>query len=334
MDLFQKEFLEIKANEEKLIKFCGKVEAESDNTALRICRNCLESGIEFSKPDFLIRSLYADILIVNAEFSQAANVLANCKFEELTVSDKVEAMIKISECFLEDDNYVSATEWIQKTNSYSLNPIQLLRIRTTEARIWDQNRQFLKAARRYYNLSQDINEEVDESSYETLFDKAVICCLISDHSPQKERLMTTILKDGRSKNPSKSYRNVLSKIEKNKLVMESDLLLLENELEAHQNTKFEDLSTPLSRAILAANLKTLGKQYSSIELKKLASLLDLPLSRVCWFCAEMISSKRLKNAIIDEAKGVIRFTDLNVVCLEDERIESTLNHLMNFTANL
>eukprot|EP01029_Cantina_marsupialis_P006833 TRINITY_DN1754_c0_g1_i1.p2 TRINITY_DN1754_c0_g1~~TRINITY_DN1754_c0_g1_i1.p2 ORF type:complete len:147 (-),score=33.57 TRINITY_DN1754_c0_g1_i1:84-524(-) len=146
--------------------------------------------------------------------------------------------------------------------------------------------------------------------------------------------MTTILKDGRSKNPSKSYRNVLSKIEKNKLVMESDLLLLENELEAHQNTKFEDLSTPLSRAILAANLKTLGKQYSSIELKKLASLLDLPLSRVCWFCAEMISSKRLKNAIIDEAKGVIRFTDLNVVCLEDERIESTLNHLMNFTANL
>lgn len=86
--------------------------------------------------------------------------------------------------------FFAASELIHQCKDETLK----LRYKVCFARIMDYKRQFMKAAARYYELSQIVSEEerIEALSY------ACICTILASAGPQRSRMLATLYKDERS----------------------------------------------------------------------------------------------------------------------------------------
>ncbi|KAL3917913.1 MAG: hypothetical protein SGILL_004487, partial [Bacillariaceae sp.] len=111
-----------------------------------------------------------------SDFAAAARVLSGMRMEDdqnsvyyFTPAQKCDVYVKISECFLEEDEIAESDSAVTKAGTVVesiTNPDEhlalILRYKSTYARVLDSNRKFLQAAGRYYDLSQSSGDLIQE----------------------------------------------------------------------------------------------------------------------------------------------------------------------------
>lgn len=105
--------------------------------------------------------------------------------------------VKIAQLYLEEDESVQAEAYINRASEFVhivKDETLKLRYKVCFARIMDYKRQFLKAAGRYYELSQIVGEQERMEALQF----AVICAILASAGQHRSRLLATLYKDERT----------------------------------------------------------------------------------------------------------------------------------------
>jgi len=221
----------------------------------------------------------------------------------LDVEYKADIYVKIAQLFLEDDDPVQAEIFINRAAELIHNVKEerlKLRYKVCFARIMDYKRQFMKAAMKYYELSQTVGEQerLDALQY------AIICAVLAPAGPQRSRILATLFKDERS-NKLEIF-SILEKMYLERILHRAEVEKFANHLKPHQIAKLSDGSTVLDRAVIEHNLLAASKLYNNITFDELGSLLDITPEMAERIASAMIIEERLKGSI-DQIEQLISF---------------------------
>jgi COP9 signalosome complex subunit 4 len=110
--------------------------------------------------------------------------------------------VKVSECFLIDDDIVEADAAVTLAGTVVeeiTDPDQhwalILRYKSTYARVLDCNRKFLPAASRYHDLTNLHSDKIDEGDILELLGRATTCAILAPSGAQKQRVLATLYVD-------------------------------------------------------------------------------------------------------------------------------------------
>jgi len=198
-----------------------------------------------------------------------------------------------------------------------------LRYKACFARIVDFKRQFMKAAMRFYDLSQIVTEteRLECLSY------AITCAILAPAGGQRSRMLATLYKDERS---SKTLVfSILEKMYLERILRPAEVERFAKGLKPHQMALLADGSTVLDRAVVEHNLLSASKIYNNISFEELGTLLGVKPEKAENVAAKMIMEGRLK-ANIDQIAGLVLFESGQQSLLQwDERIAHTCNSVID-----
>jgi len=283
--------------------------------------------VAFEDQVSIIRVDLARLYEEEEEWREAAKILIAIPLDTgqrvLDSEYKVNIYVKIAQLYLEDDESVQAEAYINRAAEliHQVKDEELkLRYKVCFARIMDYKRQFMKAALRYYELSQIVGEQERLEALQY----SVVCAILAPAGPQRSRILATLYKDERSSKIE--IYNILEKMFFERILRKSEVEKFTQLLKPHQLAVLSDGSTVLDRAVIEHNLLSASKLYKNITFTELGALLDIPAEKAEKVTSRMMVEDRLKGHI-DQIEGLIIFEFHSTEPLQqwDSRIASACN---------
>jgi len=243
---------------------------------------------------------------------------------------RCDVYVKISECYLADEDIVRAEGILQKAGGLIdliPNPEQnlslILRYKLTYARVLDANQKFLQASGKYLELSHagSQGDMVDNVDLLLMLVKASTCAILAPICNQRRRILGQIFEDERllqekNSNYFKDLIPILENICKNRIInRDNDLINFENSMPDHHKTIMIDGLTILQRSVVEHNIFAVSQLYSSIYFTQLERFINIPPRHAEMIVTEMIADGRIYGSI-DQVKGILYF-DINQSALVD-----------------
>jgi len=286
--------------------------------------------VAFEEQVSIIRVDLAKLYEEEEEWKEAAKILIAIPLDTgqrvLEPEYKVNIYVKIAQLYLEDDESVQAEAFINRASELIFNvkdDLLKLRYKVCFARIMDYKRQFMKAALRYYELSQIVpeHEQMESLSY------AIVCTILTPAGPQRSRMLATLYKDERS-SKSEIY-SILEKMYLERILRKAEVDKFSKELKPHQLAITSDGSTVLDKAVIEHNLLSASRLYNNIAIKELGALLDITPEQAEKVTSRMIIEERLKGNI-DQIDGLIIFENTQESLTQwDNQIAGACNYVNN-----
>jgi COP9 signalosome complex subunit 4 len=259
-----------------------------------------------------------------------------------TPAQKCDIFVKISECFLEEDEIAESDAAVTKAGTVVesiANPEEhlalILRYKSTYARVLDSNRKFLQAASRYYDLSQSSGELIQQEDLLAMLGRAATCAVLAPSGPQRQRVLGYIYKDPRLNQLDtipqfETHATILTKMFKHQILGKDELVKFEVSLQDHQKAVMGDGLTILERGVVEHNMQAVSVIYESIYVSELASKLGVSHEKAEKIAASMIMDGSLEGSI-DQVSGLVEFhTDQSSNATWDKAVSSfcmELNHI-------
>jgi COP9 signalosome complex subunit 4 len=287
--------------------------------------------VAFEEQVSVIRLNLATLYELQEEWKDAAKVLIGIPLDTgnrvLEPEYKVDIYVKIAQLYLEDEESVQAEAYINRASELIhqvKDEVLKLRYKVCFARIMDYKRQFMKAASRYYDLSQIVGEDERPVSLQ----HAVVCAILASAGPQRSRMLATLYKDERSS--KLDVHPILEKMFLERILRKPEIEKFASQLKPHQMALLADGSTVLDRAVIEHNLLSASKLYKNISFAELGSLLDISSEKAEKIASRMMVEERLKGSI-DQIEGLIIFEHSSQEPLMqwDSRIASSCNLVNN-----
>jgi len=235
---------------------------------------------------------------------------------------KVNIYVKIAQLYLEDDESVQAESYINRAAELvhqCKDQMLVLRYKSCFARIMDFKRQFMKAALRYYDLSQI----VPEGSRLEALQYAIVCAILAAAGPQRSRMLATLYKDERS--TKTEVHGILEKMYLERILRKPEVTKFSSLLKPHQLAVLADGSTVLDRAVTEHNLLSASKLYINISFAELGILLDISAEKAEKVASKMMAEDRLRGSI-DQIDGLLIFENAQESISQwDARVASACN---------
>jgi len=283
--------------------------------------------VAFEEQVSVIRTQLAKIYEEEEEWKEAAKVLMAIPLDRVLEPEyKVNIYVKIAQLNLEDDESVQAETYINRASELIhqvKDELLKLRYKVCFARIVDYKRQFMKAALRYYELSQIVPEEERMQALQY----SIICSILAAAGPQRSRMLSTLYKDERSSKTD--IYSILEKMYLERILRKPEVEKFAKELKPHQMALLQDGSTVLDRAVIEHNLLSASKLYNNISFTALGALLDISPEKAEKVASRMMVEDRLKGSI-DQIEGLIIFENSQASLTQwDNRIASACNSVNN-----
>jgi len=277
-----------------------------------------------------IRVELAKLYEEEEEWKEAAKILIAIPLDTgqrvLEPEYKVNIYVKIAQLYLEDDESVQAEAYINRASELihqCRDDLLKLRYKVCFARIMDYKRQFMKAALRYYELSQIVPEHERMDSLQF----SIICTILTPAGPQRSRMLSTLFKDERCS--KLEIYSILEKMYLERILRKPEVEKFAKELKPHQMALLSDGATVLDRAVVEHNLLSASKLYNNISFAELGALLDIPPEKAEKVTSRMMVEERLKGAIDQIASLVIFQNSQESLTQWDNRIASACNYVNN-----
>jgi len=283
--------------------------------------------VAFEEQVAIIRVDLAKLYENEEEWREAAKILIAIPLDTgqrvLDPEYKVNIYVKISQLYLEDDESVQAESYINRAAEliHQVKDEGLkLRYKVCFARILDYKRQFMKAALRYYELSQIVGEQERLEALQY----AAVCAILAPAGPQRSRTLATLYKDERSSKIG--IYPILEKMFLERILRKSEVEKFTQLLKPHQLAVLSDGSTVLDRAVIEHNLLSASKLYKNITFSELGALLDIQGEKAEKITSRMMVEERLRGHI-DQIERLIVFDSHSTEPLQqwDSRIASACN---------
>jgi COP9 signalosome complex subunit 4 len=283
--------------------------------------------VAFEQQVSSIRLDLAKLYEEEEEWKEAAKVLISIPLDSgQTVLDpeyKVNIYVKIAQLYLEDDESIQAESYINRASEliHQCKDTTLkLRYKVCFAKIMDFKRQFMKAAMRYYELSQVVSQEserLDALQY------SVICAILASAGPQRSRMLATLYKDERS--PKTEVFSILEKMYLERILRKPEVEKFAKLLKPHQMATLGDGTTVLDRAVTEHNLLSASRLYINISFAELGTLLDITPEKAEKVASRMMAEDRLRGSI-DQIEGLLIFANSQESLTQwDNRVASACN---------
>jgi len=278
--------------------------------------------VAFEEQVSVIRVDLAKLHEEEEEWREAAKVLIAIPLDTRVLEPeyKVNIYVKIAQLYLEDDESVQAEAYINRASEliHQCKDANLkLRYKVCFARIMDYKRQFMKAAMRYYELSQIVGEDerIEALQY------AVVCAILAAAGPQRSRMLATLYKDERS--TKLEIFPILEKMYLERILRKPEVEKFAKQLKPHQMAMLADATTVLDRAVIEHNLLSASKLYNNITFTALGALLDIAPDKAEKVAFRMMVEDRMKGSI-DQIEELIVFEGaIQSLSQWDSRIAST-----------
>jgi len=286
--------------------------------------------VAFEEQVSVIRVNLAKLYEGEEEWKEAAKILIAIPLDTgqrvLEPEYKVNIYVKIAQLYLEDDESVQAEAYINRASELihqCKDEVLKLRYKVCFARIVDYKRQFMKAALRYYELSQIVPEQERMEALQY----SVICAILAAAGPQRSRMLSTLFKDERTSKTD--IYPILEKMYLERILRKPEVEKFAKELRPHQTAVLADGSTVLDRAVIEHNLLSASKLYNNITFAELGALLDISPEKAEKVAARMMEEQRLRGSI-DQIERLIIFENSQESLSQwDTRIASACNSVNN-----
>jgi COP9 signalosome complex subunit 4 len=156
--------------------------------------------VAFEEQITLTRTALANIYEEQQEWLLAAKALSLIPLDsgtrQIAKEYKLSVFIRILRLYLEDEDYVSADQYINRAQM--LDPqdkLSILQLLAAQAKSLDLKRQFLNSAVKYYELS--ICRDIHEDEQLEALRSSCICAILSGAGPQRSKILNTLYKDSR-----------------------------------------------------------------------------------------------------------------------------------------
>jgi COP9 signalosome complex subunit 4 len=265
--------------------------------------------VAFEEQVSSLREKLADRYQDEEDFRMAATVLIGIPLDSgqrlLDPTYKVGIYVRIARLFLEEEDSVEAERYLNRASEIvhlAHDAALLLAYRGAFVRILDYKRQFLKAALKYNQMSQD--PLLNEDGQLTALDSAHKCAILAEAGPQRQRLLATLYKDERSQK-AESYL-VLEKMYLDRIITKREVEAFAKTLQAHQLARLGDGSTVLERAVIEHNVLSVSLLYQNITFEQLGAILEVDADRAEKVASKMIMEERLQGSI-DQVARLVHF---------------------------
>jgi len=284
--------------------------------------------VAFEEQVSVVRVDLAKIYEEEEEWKEAAKILMAIPLDTgqrvLEPEYKVNIYVKIAQLFLEDDESVQAESYINRASELMhqcKDETLKLRYKVCFARIMDYKRQFMKAAMRYYELSQIVGEQ---DRLEAL-QHACICAILASAGPQRSRMLSTLFKDERTS--KLEVYPILEKMYLERILRKPEVEKFAKELKPHQMAVLSDGSTVLERAVVEHNILSASKLYNNISFSELGTLLDISPEKAEKVASRMMVEERLRGSI-DQIERLVVFENTQESLTQwDNRIACACNYV-------
>jgi len=286
--------------------------------------------VAFEEQVSTIRIALAKLYEEEEEWKEAAKILIAIPLDGggrvLEPEYRVNIYVKIAQLYLEDDESVQAEAYINRASELihqCKDEVLKLRYKVCFARIMDYKRQFMKAALRYYDLSQIVpeKERLEALQY------SIVCTILTAAGPQRSRMLSTLFKDERSSKTD--VYPILEKMYLERILRKSEVEKFAKQLKPHQMAILGDGSTVLDRAVIEHNLLSASKLYNNITFAELGQLLDISPAKAEKVASQMIVEARLKGTM-DQIEALIIFENAQESLIQwDNHIASACNSVNN-----
>jgi COP9 signalosome complex subunit 4 len=156
-------------------------------------------AVSFDEQISLIKVVLADILEEEADYMEAAKLLASISMEGSVPkndTEKLSHFLHIAQLYLGVSKPEYAESYVTKSSQIvdDVEDTDLkLKFKFCFAQIQDSNKEFLKASRLYYELSHRLLESEQEGALKS----SMICAILSRAGPQRSRMLATLFSDER-----------------------------------------------------------------------------------------------------------------------------------------
>lgn len=266
--------------------------------------------VQFEEADSAFKYALADTYESEGDFISSARALQRISLDTssrgpVPDSEKADLWVRIARCYLEEDDSVSASGYINRAKNV-LHNVDSTKTRIlfqlTQARVLDSQRQFLDASNAFHNISYDSN--VDEEDRMRCLSAAISCAVLAPAGPHRARILAKIYKDDRAVQVPEY--SILEKIFLDRILSPEEVSAFSAKLQPHQLARTSDGSTVLDRAVLEHNLIGISRLYQNIGINRLGQLLGVDEDRAERSTARMIEQGRLAGHI-DQIDQLIFF---------------------------
>ena len=197
------------------------------------------------------------------DYEGAARTLESINLEQtnrnVSEKEKVEVYLEIAQNWLEEEDYVNASNFVNKA-AHIMHLVEDVTLQLTfksfQAKLLDTKRKFHLAAWEFYRLS---NYDLIADQYEAdeqleVLKAAMTCAILSPASDMKVRLLGVIYKDERSQTVL-PHHELVEKLHMGVVVKKAEVAEFESkELKDYQKTTDQDGYTVLQKALLEHNI--------------------------------------------------------------------------------
>lgn len=290
------------------LKDIPSIEARID-VSNRIIEVLQPKVISFEEQDTHLKLLLADNYEQNEDYVSSAKVLQTITLDSsqrfISDNDKAAIYIRIVRCYLEEDDPISASTFLNRTKNIIHDVTDRatnLQFLLSKARISDSQRQFVDASRTYYDISQE--PDVDEHERLQAMSAAVICAVLDAAGPQRAQQLTKLFQDERA--IQLDEYSILEKIVLGRILNKEEVNAFSKKLKPHHLAATSDGSTVLDKAVLEHNLLAASKLYLNMKTVQLGKMLGVDGDDAEIYAARMIQQGRLKG-YIDQIEGIVYF---------------------------
>lgn len=275
---------------------------------LSLIENISSHLVSYEEPDVAARLRLATIYEANDENLKASIILEQ-GLNRRCISDneRFNWYIRIIRNRLEIEDSTNAEGFLKRAalirhKAKNVSPESITHFKFSQARILDSNRNFIEAARRYYDVS--IESGIVPAEQEACLGMALTCVILAPAGPQRNQILRLIYNDDRTK--STPNFDILERLYTNKLLKWEELKEFEEGLQPHQKVSLPDGISVMERSVIDHNLLAVSRIYSNISIEQLGKLLGLEKSKVEDYAGKMILQGRLA-ATIDQVDEVVEF---------------------------
>ena len=265
-------------------------------------------GQPLAQADYVLRRALFDCFCAHELWEDAAAALEGCI--SIPGAERARSFAEIAQCYLEEDDDARAdgalrhvAELIGGEEEDAVDDETVLRYRSARARVFDLRRNYTQAAAMYSALST-LEGSVSAAELEVFLDRAATCAILDRPGPQRQRILTKVLRDPRSA-ALPSYV-MLDKVCRSRIVSPSEAAAFRDSLDAHHLADTGGGVTVFDRSLSEHNILAASHIYSTISLSSLGVLLGSDASTAERAAAVMIEDGRL-DATIDQLAGVLEF---------------------------
>eukprot|EP00520_Triparma_pacifica_P001698 CAMPEP_0118656532 /NCGR_PEP_ID=MMETSP0785-20121206/13538_1 /TAXON_ID=91992 /ORGANISM="Bolidomonas pacifica, Strain CCMP 1866" /LENGTH=311 /DNA_ID=CAMNT_0006549395 /DNA_START=197 /DNA_END=1128 /DNA_ORIENTATION=- len=263
-------------HDQNAIEAVKDMDMDNVQVLVDIVKNVGTHNFNHAEDNILRRTLY-QYYLDNSSFSTAAEILSTLRIlppspptpYSFTPSQTLDVYVTVAECYLEDDDPVSAEVWVGKAagtvSSVEGLTTEVLRFKSTQARVLDAQRKFLQASSFYHMLSLTSHPSIHPPDLLLLLTKACTTCVLAKAGQRRTKMLTQLALDERlpslttSSPTGSSVSDIVLAMYRGEIVDIDDTKEFESTLEEHQRARLSDGRTILSRSVQEHNVLALSR---------------------------------------------------------------------------